>query len=400
MHLFKNFFKMISKYKSGLIIYGMIFIVMIVILFANGIQYGAINTDDDKTEIKGESYTIGYVNNSESELSYALIDYLAKDNDMVWFNFKSEDNIKTMVFFAEVNCAITIDEDFEAKVQNGSEDAITYLTAASDGPSIYIIEGLINNYIKTYQTYVDMGFEASEAIEKTNANLELASKAEVYVPEGADTSKADHGADFIVNTAAKFFVYISFSSITLCVGSVLIKSNTGKVAERIKTAPVGPGERTIVNTLGLVICGIVLWVIICVVLFTLGSSASVVREYPVELVLILLVSVICNCAMASFIAAFNLNENALPMVVNILGLGLSFISGVFVPQYVMDPTVLSISKFMPFYWAVRVLDSITPGSGSELEFTPEVLFLSIGIILLSAVVFTIAGALVRRNKAA
>ncbi len=389
---------MISKYKSGLIIYGCIFAVMIIVLMANGLPQVSRSGEDENANIADDSYTIGYIDNSDSALSKALIEYLDENNDMVDMSEKTEDNIKTMVFFAAVSASITIDEDFESKVITGDDTAITYLADAGDGPSVYLIENMINNYLKTYVTYLDMGFSAEDAIAKTKDNLELNAKASVYIAEGSDASAADHKFDFVVGTACKFFIYISFSALTLCIGGVLVKSNTGKVAERIKAAPVKPGMISLVNTAGLIICGFILWVIMGIVILLMGSSSAMVKEHSVPLFAILLAGVICNCAMASFISSFNVSENVMPMVVNIAGLGLSFISGVFVPQYLMDPKVLAISKFMPFYWGVRVIDSICPGSGSDLEYTPQVLLVSVGVILLCAVVFALAGMLVRKNR--
>lgn len=398
MHLYKNFFKMISKYKSGLIIYGCIFAVMIIVLLANGLPQVSRSGEDENANIADDSYTIGYIDNSDSALSKALIEYLDENNDMVDMSDKTEDNVKTMVFFAAVSASITIDEDFENKVIAGDDTAVTYLADAGDGPSVYLIENMINNYLKTYVTYLDMGFAPEDAITKTKDNLELNAKASVYIAEGSDASAADHKFDFVVGTACKFFIYISFSALTLCIGGVLVKSNTGKVAERIKAAPVKPGMISLVNTAGLIICGFILWVIMGIVILLMGSSSAMVKEHSVPLFAILLASVICNCAMASFISSFNVSENVMPMVVNIAGLGLSFISGVFVPQCLMDPKVLAISKFMPFYWGVRVIDSICPGSGSDLEYTPRVLLVSVGVILLCAVVFALAGMLVRKNR--
>ncbi len=400
MHLFKNFFRMLSKYKSGIIIYGVIFVVMIAVLLANGLQFGAVKDKDSTNQVENDTYTIGYTDNSDSELSRGLLEYLGENNELVDMSGKTEDNIKTMVFFVAVTAYIDIDEDFEAKALAGDEDAIRTLAAASDGPSSYVIESMINNYIKTYKTYLDLGFDSSEAIEKTADNLKLNADATVFVPEGSDSTALDHSNDFIIGTACKFFIYISFSAITLCVGGVLVKNNSGKVAERIKASPVKPNMISLTNTAGLIVCGIVLWVIMSIVVFALGGSSAMLRLHPAEVLIILLVSVVCNCSMASFISSFNLSDNVMPMAVNIIGLGLSFISGVFVPQYLMDPVVLSISKFLPFYWAVRVIDSLCPGSGSELEFTPSVMLTSCGIILLAAVVFAVGGALVRKNKKA
>jgi ABC-2 type transport system permease protein len=45
-------------------------------------------------------------------------------------------------------------------------------------------------------------------------------------------------------------------------------------------------------------------------------------------------------------------------VTNVVSLGASFISGVFIPQFVLGPNVLKISSFLPFYWYVKAVDTI------------------------------------------
>lgn len=47
------------------------------------------------------------------------------------------------------------------------------------------------------------------------------------------------------------------------------------------------------------------------------------------------------------------SRNAQAAVSNVLTLGMSFISGVFVPQDILGKTVLAIARFTPSYWFVK-----------------------------------------------
>jgi ABC-2 type transport system permease protein len=45
-------------------------------------------------------------------------------------------------------------------------------------------------------------------------------------------------------------------------------------------------------------------------------------------------------------------------VANVLSLGLSFISGIFVPQFLLGETVLKIASFTPTYWYIKAVEAI------------------------------------------
>ena len=393
MHLFKHFFKMVVKHKTTLIIYTVIFVVMMTAFVMNG---GFGNTEETKS-VDDSSYTIGYIDNSDSAVSRGLIGYLSGNNELIDLKGKSEDTIRTMVYFTTVNISITIDEDFTSKIENGDDTAISFISASNEGPSQYIVESMINNYIKTYNAYVDLGFEPEEAVTRTTNNLSL--KADAYVlTVDADAKPDAEGKLFTLCYMSKFFIYISFSVLCQCVGMVIIKNNMGKVNSRVNVSPVSPLSQSVVNVLGLLVCGIVLWIIACALLLINGAGMSVMREYGYAIFIILLFMCICNCSLTSFISSFAISADSLPMITNIIGLAMSFLCGVFVPQSVMNAGVVNASRFLPFYWAVVVLDSVNSVTGSITEYSPRLLLTSVLMLTLFSAIFTVGGIVVKKTQ--
>lgn len=392
MHLFKHFFKMISKYKNTIFLYAIIFIVMMSAFVMNG---GF--TTESGIGVEDKSFTIGYIDNSDSEVSEGLLEYLKVNNELIDLEDKSEDSIKTMVFFTTIDMQINIDENFEEKIEAGDDSAVTFTSASDNGPSSYLIESMINNYISTYEIYTKLGYGPSEAASLTKENLSL--NADTYVLTKDSDNKADNqGRLFTVCYMAKFFVYISFSVICQCVGLVIIKNNQSRVDSRIKVSPVSTVSQSVANVLGLFVCGIVVWVIACILIFVSGAGLAVVSEYGYVLALILLAMCICNCAMTSFIASFPIASDALPMITNIVSLAMSFMCGVFVPQAIMNPGVVELSRFLPFYWSIVVLDSINPVTGSIADYSPKLLITSLLMLMLFSAIFVVAGIVVKRTQ--
>ena len=73
----------------------------------------------------------------------------------------------------------------------------------------------------------------------------------------------------------------------------------------------------------------------------------------VYLILNSFVFTICGMSLSFLIGNLINNRDALPSVSNVVTLGLSFISGVFVPQNLLGENVLKAASFMPTYWYVK-----------------------------------------------
>ena len=383
---------MIGKHKTTLIIYSIIFVVMMIAFIMNG-GYGS---SEESRTVTDSSFVIGYVDDCESVVSRGLIGYLGGSNELVDLKGMSEDSVKTMVFFTTVNASIKIDENFDLKIQSGDDTAVTYSTVAESGPSMYIIESMINEYIRTYNTFISMGYEPGEAVDRTNANLELKADAYVYANEGEVIDSS--GKLFTLAYMSKFFIYVSFGVLMQCIGMVIIKSNSSRVSSRIKVSPVSPIALSVTNVMGLFVFGIVLWLAACIIIMVTSGDLQIIKTQGYAIFIIMFMSCICNCALTSFIASFNINTESLPLLTNILALGMSFLCGVLVPQSVMAPGMVQASRFLPFYWSVVVLDSVTRITGSITDFSNGLLVKSVVMLSLFSAVFVAGGIVVKKTQ--
>lgn len=85
-------------------------------------------------------------------------------------------------------------------------------------------------------------------------------------------------------------------------------------------------------------------------------------------------------------------------IVNVLSLGLSFISGVFVPQAMLGESVLKVARFLPTYWYVRGnlrIDQVDLTSGFSIRFMSTELNMQIIFIV---VLLAISALLIRYKR--
>lgn len=85
-------------------------------------------------------------------------------------------------------------------------------------------------------------------------------------------------------------------------------------------------------------------------------------------------------AIALLLGAFPMDFNMINMIANILGLGMSFLCGIFVPQSFLGEKVLSVGRFLPAYWYVRITNMF--GSYANDVFSARTYWMCIGIQLL------------------
>ena len=89
-------------------------------------------------------------------------------------------------------------------------------------------------------------------------------------------------------------------------------------------------------------------------------------------------------------------KRAINIATNIIGLGMSFLCGVFVPQELLSEKVLDVSRFLPAYWYVRTNDMLAGISGEIFSTSSYLTY--IGIQLLFAAFLFISYILISRIR--
>ena len=80
-----------------------------------------------------------------------------------------------------------------------------------------------------------------------------------------------------------------------------------------------------------------------------------------------------------------MNDNALNMVANVIGLGMSFLCGIFVPQWYLGDAVISASRFLPAYWYVRINNMLSGFSDEALSMDTYRMCIGVEVLFLAAI---------------
>ncbi|MCR4585315.1 MAG: ABC transporter permease [Lachnospiraceae bacterium] len=387
MHLYKNFFRLLKQNRSGIIIYGCIFVIMLVLLCVIAGSSGS-----SEGEFK-ETYDISYIDNDDSVLSRGLIAYLSQSNNVQDYRDKSESAILDLIFFGISEYHMTIDKGFGDRINKGEEAKLRYNTSFDMSSTAFGIDTMVNNYIGMYRDYRLMGYDENAAADAAAALLSNETTINV-LSKKADP--AGSGNELVVFQMNQFFCYLALGFLALGVGHTIIANNDENVGRRIEASCVSRKSVSLTNTLGLITAGIFIWFIFIIINIVFGHDTAILHDYWWLILINSFVTMLTGCSIASLLTSFNISSNSLSMITNIVSLSMCFACGVFVPQWLIGENVLKLARFMPFYWSVYANNMTYPPSG--VAFDQHRLILCLGVQALFAVVIALAAAFVKSSR--
>ncbi len=363
MTVFKYFIKSALRQKWVIIGYTAIFYMLSII---NG-----ANTESKEIAFIETSLNIGLVDESNSELSLGLIQYLEQKNTMTKME-NDLDYIKDNIFLEVVDAVILIPEDFQTLVENKQEAIEIIRDDRKMGP--LQIENQINKYLAFANAKYSQGrFDLSEI------NTALNQEVEVELLKG-DKASQSTGASIWFRYYYNFTSYIIIAIYVTVIGLIMVDFNSKEIQDRMNISSKRFLKFNFEMYLGQVVVGLLITTV-----FVLGSIIlkgkhigevdflkHVINVYVFSFAILCFTFLINNITTSRFV---------INGVSTVASLGTSFISGVLVSQEFLGEKVLAMAKFFPTYYFVRINEMSVNSLGQiRYELLMQVLF---GIVFLS-----------------
>lgn len=363
MTVFRYFIKSALRQKWIIIGYSLIFFTLSII---NGSGSG-----EEKTAFMQTSLDIAVVDNSGSELSRALIDYLDKDNKIV--EIKDDlDYINEEIFLYEIDAAIIIPQDFQSKVVKKEKS----LEIIADDRRLepLQIENEVNKYLAfANATYLGGEFNLQE--------VELALNREVEVRFlHADTHYSTDGVNLWARYYFNFASYVIIAIYIAVLGLIMADFNTQNIQDRTKISSKKFLRFNAELYLGQVVVGLLItsaFVLGSIVITGKNIADVDMFKYLVN-IYVFSFSILCFTFLVNNITTSRFVINGISVVAS---LGTSFISGVFLQQEFLGEKVLALARFFPTYYYVKINDMNTNSFGEiRYDLFMQVLF---GLVFLA-----------------
>jgi ABC-2 type transport system permease protein len=276
---------------------------------------------------------------------------------------------------------LTINEGFEEKLESGETDGLFEIVKRTGTYSSELFDSQLTQYISAVTMYMAGG----------NGAVQACREAREVSKEGVDVTVENfgsgNGAD--VNEIGYFTQYLGYIFICILVNGlspILIKLNQKDVRRRMECSSTPVLHRTLQIFAGSGVIVFAVWLAFAIL------AAIVYRRFAFTQTGLLcmlnsFVFIIVAAGITLLVAQFDLADNIISMVSNVVSLGMSFLCGVFVPQYMLGEGVLAAAKFLPAYWYVRANNMLCGFSDEAFSMNKYLGYLGIELMF-AAVLFT------------
>lgn len=357
MTVYKYFLKTAIRQKWVILGYALIFFVLSII---NG-----ADTETKEVAFMERSLNIGVVDKSITDISKGLVDYLNENNNIVEME-EDIDYIKEQIFLESVDAVIVIPKDFKNKVENKEEVIEIFRDDRKMGP--LQIENEINKFLLfANATYKDGQFNLT----KVKATLNEGVEVELLQTK---TLSKNNGATIWFKYYFNFTAYIIIAIYVAVIGLVMTEFNSKQIQDRMKISSKKFLRFNLEMYLGQVTLGVLITAI-----FIFGSII-LKGKYVGEVDFFKYITNIYVFSFAILCFTFLINNlTTSRFVINgistVASLGTAFISGVMVPQEFLGDKVLTIAKFFPTYYFVKINEMrVNSFSDMRYELMMQILF--------------------------
>ncbi len=351
MKVFKVYFKIIRSNLPMLSIYIVIFMLFAVILS----MYGGGSSTNTFTEVKNRVMIINH--DDSTPLTDGIKDYLGEKSIIVP-TAKDEYAIKDALFYEDAAYILTIPEGFSEDFLTGEHKLSLGKMAVPNSQAGVQLDMLIEKYLNNFNLYV----EAKGIIPTDEAALiETAALVKDDLSKETDVIWTGAAPKDSIFKAGAFFSYLPYSMLSimiLAVSSIMQVFSKGDLKKRMQCAPTPATRINLELLLGNLCFAVVVWIFMTILALLL-TGTSIVDNRMQLMILNALVFSITALSLSFLLGYLIKGPGAQHSVANVVALGTSFISGVFVPQSLLGDTVKHVASFTPTYWYVTAVSDIT-----------------------------------------
>jgi ABC-2 type transport system permease protein len=384
MQVFKAYFGIIRKNMGQMMIYLGIFLGL-------SVAFASLGVGNVVEEFAESRPRIALFDEDDSVLSRGFVAYLEGETELVAIP-DEENALRDALFFRDVVFILRIPAGFAEDLSSGRSPTLERRVVED---SIYgaLVDRMVNRYFLSAEAYRTFLPEMTDAVLVDSIAEDLAKESSVRVVDtpGEAPSRLSASVYYF-----NYFAYSLFAILLLGICSFLLTFNDPDLKRRNDASPMRALSMNLQLIAGNSLFAVVVWAILFSVSFLLFGRDlmdPIALYYGVNTLTYTLVCVSISFAVGSIIRS----RGAQAAVVNILALGLSFLTGVFVPQEMLSASVLRIGSFTPTYWFVRANRLIiAQGAGPELfsgAITRELIMQGVFIVAL----FTVA-ILIRQRR--
>lgn len=329
----KTVFKIAKKALPAASIYFCIFCgLMIAFTFLAG--------KDQEKNFQATKLDILLEDKDNSVLSEALTEYLGKENE-VSEDFNRE-LVSELIFNGVSDYVVYIEDGFEEKFLSGEQGG---LERQSIRANVAFLDEKIELFFRYVRAELALGKTTEEACKAVLLNCEKQAKTVVTSNKGQS----------MLSPGYYFFTYISYilpAILIMVLGPIMNAYYKKEIKMRTDCGKLSTRKQNIAIVSGIAAVAMMLWGLLMIMGVCIYGRDFTVSTYLCGMFnsfLFLLVSV----AISVLIGVLVRGGDALNGASNLIGMGMAFMCGVFVPSEMLPDGVNKFAEFLPASWYMK-----------------------------------------------
>ncbi|MFT3984046.1 MAG: ABC transporter permease [Lachnospiraceae bacterium] len=344
MKLLNAYAKVIKKHMPTILLY---MLVLYSIIMVTIFQVKDNHTYED------DKITAALINeDTDNAFTRGLKEYLGERVKLVDEELP-EGQIRSVLFYRTVDYVVEIPEGFYEKLNSEERNAVLNKYTASDSYAEAVVDLTLKEYCNWWLAYRESYPEMTEQ--------------EIYT-KVVTTLKTESGLTFYnqlkisekQRTMHYFFDYASYSImgiIGMGVVTALLSVSRSGVYNRILVSPVTKAQAEIELLILNIGYAVLIWALHILAAMSLFEE-SFYTSNGIFLCINAFALAMASVGLSYLLRCFVNSRNTAGVFINLVVIGMCFISGTFIPQYLLAQTIRSAAVFTPVYWYIQANDLI------------------------------------------
>ena len=355
MQVFNTFFKIAREYKKSVLVYGVVFLILLIVMSKVGAQ-------NSNSQFVADTVNFAVVDEDNTSASQALIDFLSQKHNLVSLKTYSKEELQDSLFYEKISYILYIKKGYQNGIETGNLENLLEHYMRKDSAKGYFFNQDINSYLSTLKLYSNASYSLEDALEKTKTTASKAVENEVK-SIGFDTGST---VDSTVTFYFQYLPYIMMGCLIVAIAPILISFHKKDLAERLACSTTPVRSQKVMIGLACITYCLAFWLVFSIIPGIVFGPSKVFTFSGMLFIINSLIYTLFVISLVLLLGSFNINQSFLNLIANVIALGSSFLCGIFVPQWLLADSVLSIAKFLPAYWYIRNINMISGNNGDSL----------------------------------
>lgn len=364
MTVFKYFLRLAWRQRMVIILYLILFLVIALL----NSSFSRV-PDDAFTLIRP---SVRIIQNDQGPMASALAQYLREQGNEQFKNI-SEATAEEAIFNGAVSAVVIIPESFGEDFAENRPSLIVY-TDDTQMPAI-----VLRQKIDQFLSFAKADEAARGTFDPVRVSRALAVTADVRLT-GQDRAE---GASIDLSWFRSYFNFITYMLIAVFIlvfGNIMHEFNHDTLKRRNSIVPFSSTRFQVSLVAAQLVIAFAVTALFMTISLVLRPGEARHLDWTGH-ILNASAFTLAALALAFLINSLTRNRVIHTALSTVLSLGMAFISGVMIPQALMAPAVITLSKFFPSYYYVTATDQILTGSSYLSNVAVQLLFALFFLVL-------------------